>query len=351
MGTVNVLTAERALELAAATVVNGVIDVDGDLILTKQDGTTINAGNVGSQIGNARPLTDADIPLNGSGADQNVETVTITNDGTDTSTWVNRLVYRYLGAVGALARKTFYLNEYGEMRVAPAKSTTTAARFYTKDDPTNPPEARDLTVPVVEMMDDPVNRNSLWALLGDGGTTRKGIRMANVLTLGATDAIPAGTPAGTVIVRTSTSPPLNLNTDFEVDTSHWTSAGGTFTRDTTQFHSGVASGKIVATGGIANVSITNDKVAVTAGNIYRTNGWLRCSASQAVNLNVNWYTSTSTYISTSSGSFSATANTWVNAQNQFVAPANAAQASIVPTMSNTPAAGVTLWADDIIFSA
>jgi hypothetical protein len=351
VGTVTVITAERALALAAESVVSGVIEEDGDLILTKQDGTTINAGSVGSVVDTTglRILKNAVIDIDGGDPQGVVETTTIANDGTDTATWVNRLVYKYLGAVGAVARKTFYLNEYGELRVAPAKSTTTAARFYVKDDPTNPPEARDPNVPVVELSDDPVNRNSLRAWLGDGTTTRKGIKMADVLVLNASDPVPAGTPSGTLILRTANPVPLNLNPDFEFDTSSWTGAGGTFTRDTTVHHSGVASGKIVATGGAA-VTMTSNKGAVVAGNTYKTDGYLRAATAITLNLNVNWYTSGSVYISTSSASVNVTANTWTHISNSFVAPATAALAAIVPTIAGTPAAGVTMWADDIYLS-
>jgi hypothetical protein len=351
MGTVNVLTAERALELAAAAVVGGVIDTNDDLILTTQSGATINAGNVGTVVDTSglRQQSNANIPFDGGDPNAVVETVTITNDGTATTGWINRLVYKYLGVIGGVARKTFYLNEYGELRVAPAKSTTTAARFYVKDDPTNPPEARDATVPVVELMDDPVNRNSLRGWLGDGTTTRKGIKMGDLLVLGPTDAIPVGTPAGTLILRSSTPFALNLNPDFETNASNWTAAGGTLTRDTTQHNTGVASGKLVATGSVAT-SMTSEKDAITAGNTYKTDGYLRASIATTVNFNVTWYTAANAVVSTSTGSMSVTANTWSHISNSFVAPATATQASIVLSLSGTPAAGVTLWADDVTLS-
>lgn len=47
MATVRVLTAARTLELAAAGLVNAAL-VNGELILTKQSGDTINLGNVGA---------------------------------------------------------------------------------------------------------------------------------------------------------------------------------------------------------------------------------------------------------------------------------------------------------------
>jgi hypothetical protein len=53
-------------------------------------------------------------------------------------------------------------------------------------------------------MDNRTTQTSLWGIVGDGTTVVKGNRMAYVLVLSAAAAVPAGTPAGTVIVRTTT---------------------------------------------------------------------------------------------------------------------------------------------------
>lgn len=55
MATVTGLTAERMIEIEAASVVDGDV-VDGELILTKHDGTTINAGSVAGPPGPIGPL-------------------------------------------------------------------------------------------------------------------------------------------------------------------------------------------------------------------------------------------------------------------------------------------------------
>lgn len=46
MATVEVVTSDRILALEAETVVNGSVNVEGDLILTKHGGSTVNAGHV-----------------------------------------------------------------------------------------------------------------------------------------------------------------------------------------------------------------------------------------------------------------------------------------------------------------
>lgn len=54
MGTVRVLTAERTLEIGAATVVNAAI-VNGDLIFYKQNGAEINLGPIAGPAGAIGP--------------------------------------------------------------------------------------------------------------------------------------------------------------------------------------------------------------------------------------------------------------------------------------------------------
>jgi hypothetical protein len=201
MGTVQVLTAAKTLEYVNAAVVAGVIDETGELILTKQDGSTVDLGNV--RATNVRPMTQADIQIDGDDPAGTVETITVTDDGTDTNTWVNRVVYQFRTAIDAVARKTTFFNEFGELRVAPHNETATAVRILVKEFPDNPVEPRSATVPVVELMDDRTNRKSLRAWLGDGSETRNGIKMSDVLVLAAADPVPAGTPAGTVIFRTT----------------------------------------------------------------------------------------------------------------------------------------------------
>jgi len=60
MATITGLTAERMLEIEAASVVDGEV-VGGDLILTKHDGTTIDAGSVLGPQGPAGPTGPASI--------------------------------------------------------------------------------------------------------------------------------------------------------------------------------------------------------------------------------------------------------------------------------------------------
>src|SRR5580765_5422533 len=61
MATVTGLTADRMIEIEAASVVDGDV-IDGELILTKHDGSTINAGSVAGPPGPMGPLgSDLDV--------------------------------------------------------------------------------------------------------------------------------------------------------------------------------------------------------------------------------------------------------------------------------------------------
>lgn len=60
MATITGLTAARMLEIEAASIVDGDV-VGGNLILTKQDGTTVNAGPVTGPAGPAGPIGPAGI--------------------------------------------------------------------------------------------------------------------------------------------------------------------------------------------------------------------------------------------------------------------------------------------------
>jgi hypothetical protein len=56
MATVTVFTASRMAAIEAASIVSGTVDVNGDLILTKHDNTTINAGSVIGPVGPEGPV-------------------------------------------------------------------------------------------------------------------------------------------------------------------------------------------------------------------------------------------------------------------------------------------------------
>jgi phosphotransferase system IIB component len=155
-----------------------------------------------------------------------------------------------------------------------------------------------------------------------------------------------------------TTPPigattLNLNPTFEVDATNWTPTGGTFARDTTQFQTGVASGKLTPDGVTAAPQVESDKVTVTTFGTFPVSAWVRTPTTWAggVFLKVNWYTSGNVFISSSTVSTiaSLTGATWTLISGTATAPATAVKASVVVSIAGTPAAINVLNIDEARF--
>lgn len=89
----------------------------------------------------------------------------IQDDGSSTSSWPNRLVMSFDPVTGETIN-TFFLNEYGEIRCTPGKTNTVAFRAFSKQ--FNASTAHDPDEPILEMMDDRTNRNSMWRVMPDG---------------------------------------------------------------------------------------------------------------------------------------------------------------------------------------
>lgn len=224
MATVTVLNAAKTIDLINDGVTTAFIDENNHLILQKPEGVFVDVGKVihehnelvglgeddheqyaladGSR-GNFRAKTQAVINFNGGDENAVVETITVTDDGTSTSGWINRLVGYFKPSAMAVARLVFFLNEYLELRLAPAKHNTVALRIFVRDTAVSQTTARNQDVPLMELMDDRTNRNTLWGLYDGGAQRVKNIPVSYTIVLGASDPVPAGTPANTVIVRTA----------------------------------------------------------------------------------------------------------------------------------------------------
>lgn len=234
MSTVIVLDQDTVMGLIEGLVASATIDGTGRLVFTKQDGSTAIIGYVadhGNQYGlgdddhtqyaladgsrgafatttqggkadAARPNHQAAVAITDPTNDY-VERITITNDASDTSAWVNRREVKYKDNSGATARNVLVENEYGELRLASAKHNTVPFRIFVEEHAANTTGARDNTVPMIQVMDNRDDRNSIYSVLPTGITKFKSLSMAYVLVLGPSDSVPADTPTGTVIVRTT----------------------------------------------------------------------------------------------------------------------------------------------------
>lgn len=127
--------------------------------------------------------------------------VTIVDDGSATGSWPNRWVWMFK-PLGLAAQLVQWVNEYGELRLIPAKVNTVALRIFAKQTLADP----DHSGPVLEVQDSRVGRNSVWSVDGKGNMTSVGTVTAT--NIGAKVVVvdkgaqpPAGTPAGSLIVE------------------------------------------------------------------------------------------------------------------------------------------------------
>lgn len=243
MGTVVVLDQDTVMGLIEGLVASATINGTGQLVFTKQDGSTATIGYVadhGNQYGladddhtqyakadgtrgsfasvaqgakadAARPNINATADVNGGDSTAWIEEFTVTDDATSTSGWKNRFVgwfrHRVSGSPvsDSLRRMVIWFNEYFELRLAPAKHNTVALRVFVRDTATTQTTARDSTVPLIQLMDDRNVRTPIWGL-HDDGKIRVGaneVPTQHIIVLSAAAAVPTGTPANTVIVRTA----------------------------------------------------------------------------------------------------------------------------------------------------
>ncbi|MFC8365588.1 carbohydrate binding domain-containing protein [Streptomyces griseorubiginosus] len=140
---------------------------------------------------------------------------------------------------------------------------------------------------------------------------------------------------------------LNSNPTFETALAPWTGNGAAVARVNTVAQSGSWSMQITPNGVASSPRAESETFAVTGGQSYKAEGWLRCVTSRTVSLNVNWYDSSGVYITTSFNSQAVTANTWTQFSGTFSAPANAAFGQLAPTVPSTPPASDILYVDEV----
>ncbi len=140
---------------------------------------------------------------------------------------------------------------------------------------------------------------------------------------------------------------LNSNPTFETTLSPWTAAGGaSVARVNTVAQSGSWSAQITPDGVTSLPRMQSEAIPVTAGLAYRAHGYLRCTATRTVGLNINWYDTGGILLSASSNAASVTANVWTLFNAAFTAPVGAVSARIVPLISGTPPASDLLYVDE-----
>ena len=139
--------------------------------------------------------------------------------------------------------------------------------------------------------------------------------------------------------------PLNVNTLVTPSTASWTATGGTLTTTTSQTNNGYSNSGLLTPDGTSVLSyISSELISVTADTAYTASSWLYMTTTYSnVSMSVNWFDATNTYISTSSNTQTIASATWTLFQSEYVAPAGAVYATLVPTLGGTPSAGNPLY--------
>lgn len=136
--------------------------------------------------------------------------------------------------------------------------------------------------------------------------------------------------------------------------SVWTVAGGTLSLSTAQAHSGANSALITVSGSPTQATLRQTSATnfapIVAGDSYQFSYWIYSSvALTTVGGIINWYSNSSTYVSSSNITTQAVpANTWTKLSTAVVtAPAGITLAQFGPTVAGSPANGTLLYFDDI----
>lgn len=153
-------------------------------------------------------------------------------------------------------------------------------------------------------------------------------------------------------VVTGTVNPVNANPFFETNATDWTNSGySTIARSTSQAHEGTASLLCTPNGSTATPKAqTTALYAVTTGARYAMRGWTRSTtANKTVRYYIDWYDNTPTLLGSTVQDFTAVAGAWVYGEVRGTAPVGATQARIAIGQLATPAAGDTLFGDELQF--
>lgn len=174
-----------------------------------------------------------------------------------------------------------------------------------------------------------------------------------------TQAAPTGAQPATVSLdlwrRAAVSTtPVNANPTFETNTSDWTNSNyATMARSTAQFHSGAASVLLTPTGSAATPYAQTSSYAITGGSRQEFRGWFRSTtANKTVRCYLQWYDVASALISSSTRDMTPVAGVWIWAWFSATAPLTATSVRLAIGQIATPAAGDTLYGDDLqLFAA
>ncbi len=165
---------------STADVTNGTLDIAR--IPTGASGTTVALGN--HTHSNYLPVKNGTSTLSDPTNDK-LARIEIMDDGSNTANWPDRMEFFFDPAGVTPARRTSYFNEYGELRISPAKGSTVPLRLFQRETISDP--AHNAGVALFEIMDNRSDRNIIYQIHNDGsinttggGTFAGGVTATNI---------------------------------------------------------------------------------------------------------------------------------------------------------------------------
>ncbi|WP_328846113.1 hypothetical protein [Streptomyces sp. NBC_00258] len=145
---------------------------------------------------------------------------------------------------------------------------------------------------------------------------------------------------------TTAYPSLTANPAFEEDLTGWSSLGGVQVRVPAPLpvpFDGDWSLFFVPDGVSQFPNSGTDQVPVVPGRQYVASGWLRCSVTRSVALNVNWFASGGAYQATDANDVPVITGVWQWFEKTITAPVGAVTANLAATVADFPPTTDVLW--------
>lgn len=144
--------------------------------------------------------------------------------------------------------------------------------------------------------------------------------------------------------------PTNANPYFETNTTDWTNVNyASMVRSTAQFHQGVASLFTTPNGSQATPYSQTTGYATAGGARWEGRGWARSTTTnKTIRMRLQWYDSGVSLISETTRDFTPVATTWIFMSMTGTAPSNAVTVRLAIGQIATPAAGDTMYVDEMV---
>jgi len=150
-------------------------------------------------------------------------------------------------------------------------------------------------------------------------------------------------------------PTASINGGFETDVSGWEvdsgSGASTFTRVTSQFHAGAASGMLNPSGSNATVRARlSANVTASEGQQWQARAWLRNEVARTISLEIGFFNGSTLIGSWTARAISVAADTWRFFAISATAPASTTGVRMATSMTGTPPSSDDTYIDEAVLT-